>query len=128
VNAILGSLRLKKHPGKTFIGRIGRGFDFLGYRFTAGSLTLAEATLANFADKLTRPYKRGREGSADPFAPGSYVRRWLAWARGGVSAELTCLVPSSHSYGHWPGSLRLVLASPPGGGPKGSETQPEERR
>jgi hypothetical protein len=31
VNEVLGSLYVVKHPGKTFIGRIGRGFDFLGY-------------------------------------------------------------------------------------------------
>ena len=32
-NQVLCGLRLEKHPDKTFIGRIGRGFDFLGYRF-----------------------------------------------------------------------------------------------
>ncbi len=31
VNEVLASLRLEKHPDKTFIGRIERGFDFLGY-------------------------------------------------------------------------------------------------
>ncbi len=31
VNQALGSLNLEKHPDKTFIGRIERGFDFLGY-------------------------------------------------------------------------------------------------
>lgn len=30
LNQVLGSLRLGKHPGETFIGRIKRGFDFLG--------------------------------------------------------------------------------------------------
>ena len=30
VNATLGALSLEKHPDKTFIGRIERGFDFLG--------------------------------------------------------------------------------------------------
>jgi hypothetical protein len=30
----LGSLRLKKHPDKTFIGQIGKRFDFLGYHFS----------------------------------------------------------------------------------------------
>jgi RNA-directed DNA polymerase len=29
VTQVLGSLRLEKHPDKTFIGRIERGFDFL---------------------------------------------------------------------------------------------------
>ena len=41
VNEILGALRLEKHPDKTFIGRVERGFDFLGYHFTADRLTVA---------------------------------------------------------------------------------------
>ncbi len=31
VNEVPGGLRLEKHPDKTFIGRIERGFDFLGF-------------------------------------------------------------------------------------------------
>ena len=31
VNGMLGSLDLEKHPDKTFIGRIEKCFDFLGY-------------------------------------------------------------------------------------------------
>jgi hypothetical protein len=34
VNQVLASLRLAKHLDKTFIGRIARGFDFLGYHFS----------------------------------------------------------------------------------------------
>jgi hypothetical protein len=33
VNQLLTSLRLRTHPDKTFIGRIEKGFDFLGYHF-----------------------------------------------------------------------------------------------
>ncbi len=33
VNGVLGALGLEKHPDKTFIGRIEKGFDFLGYHF-----------------------------------------------------------------------------------------------
>jgi hypothetical protein len=33
VNGVLSSLCVEKHPDKTFIGRIKRGFDFLCYRF-----------------------------------------------------------------------------------------------
>ena len=33
-------MQLEKHPKKTFIGGIEKGFDFLGYRFTPHSLTL----------------------------------------------------------------------------------------
>ena len=44
VNRVRGSLRLEKHPDKTFIGRIEPGFDFLGYHFTPGRLILAVGT------------------------------------------------------------------------------------
>jgi len=31
VNQTLNELKVEKHPDKTFIGRIAKGFDFLGY-------------------------------------------------------------------------------------------------
>ena len=34
VNQTLAELHVEQHPDKTFIGRISRGFDFLGYAFT----------------------------------------------------------------------------------------------
>lgn len=30
VNQIVAALKVKQHPDKTFVGRIARGFDFLG--------------------------------------------------------------------------------------------------
>ena len=53
VSEILAALRLEKHPDKTFVGRIERGFDFLRYHFTAELLNLAVGTLANFLDRGT---------------------------------------------------------------------------
>ncbi len=41
-------LRLEKHPDKTFIGRIERGFDFLGYHFGPDGLGVARATIEKF--------------------------------------------------------------------------------
>jgi hypothetical protein len=32
VNQTLAALGLEKHPEKTFVGRVEKGFDFLGYR------------------------------------------------------------------------------------------------
>ena len=42
VNEVLALLGLRKHPDKTFIGHISKGFDFLGYAFRPGSLTVAK--------------------------------------------------------------------------------------
>ena len=40
LNQVLSSLELEKHPEKTFIGRIEKGFDFLGYHFSRAELSL----------------------------------------------------------------------------------------
>ena len=51
VNAVLGSLRLEKHPDKTFIGKIERGFDFLGCHFSRDGPRVAKATIQGFIDR-----------------------------------------------------------------------------
>ena len=48
VNQTLNELKVEKHPDKTFIGRIAKGFDFLGYSFEPKGLSIAPKTLANF--------------------------------------------------------------------------------
>jgi RNA-directed DNA polymerase len=93
VNQILGALRLEKHPEKTFIGRIERGFDYLGYHFTADSLTLAVSTLASFADRATRLYEQERQRPKGPSRLGAYVKRWCAWASGGLDAVWPAFTP-----------------------------------
>ena len=89
INEVLASLRLEKHPDKTFIGRIENGFDFLGYHFGAESLSVAKQTLVNFIDKASRLYEQERSGTGAPDALGMYVRRWVSWAEGGLVTEKT---------------------------------------
>jgi RNA-directed DNA polymerase len=45
VNGQLASVDLTKHPDKTFIGRIEKGFDFLGYHFSRAGLSIAADTV-----------------------------------------------------------------------------------
>src|SRR5208283_4388576 len=85
VNTILDHLKLEKHPDKTFIGRIDRGFVFLGYRFVAEGLRLAAQTKQRFAERATRLYERGAAASRI----GEYVRHWLTW--GPIGWPGTCL-------------------------------------
>ena len=47
VNRLLGAPDLEKHPDKAFIGRIERGFDVLGYRFTRAGLRVARKTIVS---------------------------------------------------------------------------------
>ena len=70
-----------------FIGRIERGFDFLGYHLTADSLTLAVGTMANFAGHVSRLYEQKQAGPDRPLP----------------------IIP--------PGRLESGIAGPPCGGP-----------
>ncbi|MGZ3316535.1 MAG: hypothetical protein ACXU95_04455 [Isosphaeraceae bacterium] len=45
-----------QHPDKTFIGRISRGFDFLGYTFTPAGLDVAPQTVERCVERLSRLY------------------------------------------------------------------------
>jgi hypothetical protein len=50
VNQTLAAPSLEKHVDKTFIGKIERGLDFLGYHFGPTGLTVAKKTIANFIE------------------------------------------------------------------------------
>src|SRR5437588_1237504 len=84
VNQTLGMLRLEKHPDKTFIGRIERGFDFLGYHFSPAGLAVAKKTVANFIEKASRLYEQKRRAVSAASPLEMYIRRWLKWAKAGV--------------------------------------------
>ncbi len=80
VNQVLGSLNLEKHPDKTLIGRIERGFDFLGYHFSAAGLAVAKDTLVRFVERAARLYEQGPRGPDGSSQLGLYVQRWVRWA------------------------------------------------
>ena len=69
VNGELDKLRLEKHPDKTFIGKIERGFDFLGYHFSPEGLSVAQPTLERFFEKKQPGFISKRRGSpkASPY-------------------------------------------------------------
>ena len=69
-------LKLEQHSDKTLIGRTERGFDFLGYHFKPGRLSVAGKSLERLMESMTRLYEQG----VDPVRIGSYVKRWFQWA------------------------------------------------
>lgn len=79
LNQCFAALRLEKHPGKTTIGRVERGFDFLGYRLKPEGFRIASATLARFVARATQLYEQ--EPGANRSRLGLYVQRWCSWAR-----------------------------------------------
>ena len=84
VNQALAALKVQQHPDKTFVGRVSRGFDFLGYTFSTVGLTgIARKTVAGCVDRMSQLYERG----ADAIRIGQYVRRWLRWASSGLAGE-----------------------------------------
>ncbi len=83
VNGMLEALGLEKHPDKTFIGRIEKGFDSLGYHFGPNGLCVAKTTVENFVACAIRLYEQ---------EPGA-VRLLPVWI---VPAPLTaCEAPSA---------------------------------
>lgn len=49
---------------KTFIGRIEKRFDFLGYHFSPERLSMAEKTIEKFLARAVRLYEQEQE---EPF-------------------------------------------------------------
>lgn len=82
-NKILEQLKVKKHPFKTFFGRVAHGFDFLGYRLTLKSsegLEVAWKSVSNHLEKIARLYEQG----AGFKRIGQYLKGWWQWLRSGV--------------------------------------------
>jgi hypothetical protein len=84
VQELMGELKLVLHPDKTFIGRISRGFDFLGYWFSPQGLGIASKSVERFAERVCLLYEQG----AGENRTGEYVRRWWLWVRSGVGCLL----------------------------------------
>ncbi len=87
VNRVLGALGLEKHPDKTFIGRIERGFDFLGYQFSRAGLTVARATIEKFVERASRLYEQEPGDALSAARFGAYIRRWFGWATAGLKGD-----------------------------------------
>ncbi len=79
VNATLNMLRVEKHPDKTYIGKVERGFGFLGYFLKPEMVKVSVSTLKRFGQRITQLYEQG----ADIVRIGEYVRHWLRWVRTG---------------------------------------------
>jgi hypothetical protein len=77
-------LKLHTHPDKTFIGRIERGFDFLGYHYSRKPLQLAASTVRHFVARLHRLYEQQKTAPEGAAVLGEYVTRWLRWTRAGL--------------------------------------------
>ncbi|EEA7260294.1 hypothetical protein TM79_004846 [Salmonella enterica subsp. enterica] len=77
----------EQHPDKTFIGRVEKGFDWMGFWFTEkGCDGVAPRALQNFKDRLRRLYERVRQWPEDlrHSRMAGYVRAWYRWTATGL--------------------------------------------
>ena len=99
MNETLAELNVEQHPDKTLIGRINRGFDFLGYVFSATGLEVAAQAVEHCVERVTQLYERG----ADLVRIGAYVRCWKRWARSGLGGLIADLAERAvvRSNAYW---------------------------
>ena len=83
-NQVMSELQVVKHPDKTFIGRVAKGFDFLGYWFSPAGLGIARKTVERMVENMLRFYEQG----APDERIEAYFLRWCRWVTGGISASL----------------------------------------
>ena len=89
---------------KTYIGRVGNGFDFLGYAFSPAGLGVAARSIGHLAAHVTQLYEQG----ADSCRIGDYVQRWWEWLEAGLVAERQEATSAS------PGTVRPLPAGTAG--------------
>jgi len=104
VNEVMARCKVKQHPAKTYIGRVGNGFDFLGYAFSPAGLGVAARSIGHLAAHVTQLYEQG----ADSCRIGDYVQRWWEWLEAGLVAERQEATSAS------PGAVRPLPAGTAG--------------
>lgn len=76
LNEAFACLGLEQQPDKTFIGRVERGFEFLGVHFSAAGTRIADSAIERFVQRATRLYEQEPDG----VRLGQYCTRWCRWA------------------------------------------------
>jgi RNA-directed DNA polymerase len=93
VNQHFHQLKLEQAPDKTFIGKISKGFDFLGYHFDGKQLTVAAKAVEKHALHYRQLYEqlRMKKTTSIEMASvlGQYVERWQRWVKAGIAAWFT---------------------------------------
>jgi RNA-directed DNA polymerase len=88
VNQHFYQLKIEQAPDKTFIGKISRGWDFLGYRFGKAKLTVSKRTLENHIRRLTQLYEQKKHQPNWKMLLDDYRQRWLTWVYSGIPLSI----------------------------------------
>ena len=51
-----------QHPERTLLGRISRGFDFLGYRFSSAGFAVSRQTIERLVVRVSQRDEQGVAG------------------------------------------------------------------
>jgi RNA-directed DNA polymerase len=88
VNQYFNQLKIEQASDKTFMGKISKGWDFLGYHFDGKQLTVAAKTVEKHVLHYRQLYEQLRKKKATSdemaLALGLYVKRWQRWAAAGL--------------------------------------------
>jgi hypothetical protein len=93
LNQFFNHFGFKQHPDKIYIGRIEKGFDFLGYQFNStGLVDVSPSNKNTVSNKRRQLYEQARY-AAEPLAQIQqrvkvYTNRWCRWASSGLSDAL----------------------------------------
>jgi hypothetical protein len=95
VNQHFNQLKVAQAPDKTFIGKISRGWDFLGYHFDGKQLTVAAKTVEKHVLRYRQLYEQlsMKKATSDEMALalGLYVKRWQRWAAAGLQGIMVAV-------------------------------------
>lgn len=95
VYAVLHTLGLRIAQDKTYIGRVCKGFDFLGFHCCPTGMSVSEVSLSRRDQKIARLYEQG----ASKKRVGAYLRRWLGWAGTGLLVSVVgCNMRDVYTY------------------------------
>ncbi|WP_318422369.1 RNA-dependent RNA polymerase family protein [Photobacterium leiognathi] len=82
LNQFFEKFSFTQHPDKTFIGKIAKGLDWLGFWFNQnGCVSISPRALANHVTKLHRLYEQVRKMPAklQALRMVSYIKRYLLY-------------------------------------------------
>ena len=95
VNQNFNALKIEQAKDKTFIGKIERGFDFLGYRFSLQGLSLASVIIDKMRVKYQQLYEQTKTAPEGAVICARYLTRWLRWTQAGLNGERLFLTTRS---------------------------------
>ncbi len=78
------------------MGKLDKGFDFLGYRIVKEKLSIAKTSFARLGANISRLY----EQQASNERLGKYLKNWLRWEKGGVDNLIAPIIVNGHRHGN----------------------------